>query len=150
MIFPSQQMLLALAPERCLWHLLGRLGALGDQQELGNQGESHSCPGMCLVLWNVQTSFYSWIASTMSQHLCSWPESFWVSPGQTAPLCSVTPGLSSPRFLSSTNPSSSKSHSDLLSFFYFLYLDIKTQHFSPLKKLNWSCQCSKVSHTDRS
>ena len=67
-----------------------------------SRGRTTSCPGMCLVFWNVQTRLYSWISSTTSQHQCSCQKLFHSQPG---------PGCASARshqgsilsFLSSTN-----------------------------------------------
>lgn len=109
-----------------------------------SRGES---PPTLVCVWFSETSKQVFIPGSQAPCLstCALGQNLSESAQARLHLCSVIPGLSFPRFLSSTNHSSSKSHSDF--FFYLLYLDIKTQHFSPLKKLNWSCQCSKVSHT---
>lgn len=121
---------------------------MGDPQELGSHGRGPPVP---------------WYASGLLKHPNESPAS---DPrrrialgalGRLSTVCPVArPGFASAShaktqlllsFLSSNKTNtSSKTHCDLFTFFYFLYLDRRTQHFGPL---TGAAKCSQVPRTSR-
>lgn len=123
---------------------------MDDQQEFGTQGGEP--PPALECVWFSETSKHAFIPGSQAPRLSTsaLARSFsTASPGQAVPLLGPTRAPSSVSFPVQIN-TSSKTNSGLLICFYFPYLDIKIQHFNPLKKLNWVLPVLNCPTPDRS